>query len=134
VLLWSLIQLFVKKEACVFVKKYTDIKEEPVIVEGARGAHIRWLISEGDDAPNFAMRRFRIEKGGYTPHHTHPYEHEVFILSGEGVAVTETGEKPISEGSFVFVGADEVHQFKNTGENELVFLCMIPIIRKKNNC
>lgn len=133
-LLWGLMRLIKKKEATMFVKKYTDIKEEPVVVEGAQGAHIRWLISEADDAPNFAMRRFRIEKGGYTPHHTHNYEHEVYVVSGEGVAVTEAGEVPVNEGSFIYVGPNELHQFKNTENGDFVFLCMIPIIRKKNNC
>ncbi len=133
-LLWGLIRLLGKKEADMFVKKYTDIIEEPVTVEGAQGAHIRWLISENDDVPNFAMRRFRIEKGGFTPHHNHNYEHEVFVLEGEGVAVSDEGERPMAAGSFIYVGPNEMHQFKNTGAGELVFLCMIPIIKKKNNC
>ncbi|TYB31538.1 MAG: cupin domain-containing protein [Candidatus Mcinerneyibacterium aminivorans] len=115
----------------MIVKKYKDVKEEKVTMEGAKGAHIQWLISDKDDADNFAMRRFRIEKDGYTPFHKHPHEHETYILSGEGVMVTEDGEKEISEGSFVFVKPYEKHQFKNTGDKELIFLCMIPMINKE---
>lgn len=115
----------------MIVKKYNEINEDKVSMEGAKGAHIRWLVVEDDGAENFAMRRFRIEKDGYTPFHKHPHEHETYILEGEGVMVTEDGEKHISKGSFVFVKPYEKHQFKNTGDSELVFLCMIPLVNKE---
>jgi len=38
-----------------------------VEVDGARGVRIQWLIAEREcDAPNFAMRRFIVEPGGYS--------------------------------------------------------------------
>lgn len=115
----------------MIVKKYKDVQEKKVEMEGAKRAYIRWLISDKDDAENFAMRRFRVEKGGYTPFHKHPHEHETYILSGNGVMVTEDGEKEISKGSFLFVKPYEKHQFKNIGNEDLVFLCMIPIVDKE---
>jgi quercetin dioxygenase-like cupin family protein len=105
---------------------YTAIPNEKVEMEGAEGVKIRWLISEKDDAKNFFMRMFEIQKGGHTPLHTHPHEHEVFILEGNGILVSETKEYEFKEGYVIFVEGGKEHQFKNTGNNPLRFLCLIP--------
>ena len=109
------------------VKSYKDVAPEKVTAEGTRGATIRWLISDKDGAPNFALRLFEVEPGGYTPYHKHPWEHEVFILKGKGILVTEAGETPFEGNFFIFIPPGEMHQFKNTGDEPLVFLCIVPI-------
>ncbi len=115
----------------MIVKKYNEVAEEKVTVEGANGAHIRWLVAEKDGAPNFAMRRFRLEAGGNTPFHAHGWEHEMYVLDGEGVVVTDDGEKPVSAGTFMYVAPGENHSFRNTGAGEMAFLCMIPLVNKQ---
>lgn len=96
----------------------------------ASGVKVRWLITEETGAPNFAMRQFTVALGGYTPRHTHPWEHEAYILSGKGIVIGEDREEPISPGDVVFVPPDEEHQFRNTGNEELKFLCLIPHQKK----
>jgi quercetin dioxygenase-like cupin family protein len=108
------------------VKNYEQTEEQQVDMEGTRGATVRWLIGEGDGAPNFAMRQFTLAPGGHTPRHYHPYEHEVFVLEGEGVVFEGDAEHPLRAGDVVFVKPDEVHQFRNTGPAPLKFLCLIP--------
>jgi len=105
---------------------YRDILIEEVEEKGAKGVQVRWLISDKDGAENFAMRCFEIEPGGYTPRHTHDWEHEVFVLSGEGIVFCEGEERKISPGYVVFIPPGDEHYFKNTGEKQLVFLCLIP--------
>jgi quercetin dioxygenase-like cupin family protein len=105
---------------------YESVKVEEVPAP-AKGVKVRWLIDEKIGAPNFAMRRFTVEPGGYTPRHSHPWEHEVFILSGTGVVLGEGGEEPVKPGEVVFMPSDEEHQFRNTGDRELAFLCLIPL-------
>jgi quercetin dioxygenase-like cupin family protein len=108
--------------------KVIDSKEiglRPVNVEGAEGVKMRWLISQ-KEAPNFAMRLFELDKGGHTPLHTHPTEHEVFILEGEGELIFENKANPFKTGYVVYVPPDKLHQFKNTGNGLLRFLCLIP--------
>jgi quercetin dioxygenase-like cupin family protein len=105
---------------------YESVKEEEVPAP-AKGVKVRWLIDEKIGAPNFAMRRFTVEPGGYTPCHSHPWEHEVFILSGTGVVLGEGGKEPVKPGDVVFMPSDEKHQFRNTGDRELAFLCLIPL-------
>jgi len=106
---------------------YTEVQAEKVD-DGAKGVKVRWLISKERGAPNFAMRLFEVEPGGYTPHHTHPWEHEIFILSGKGLAVGEEGEKPIGPGNVIYIPPGERHQLRNTGDEPLRFLCLVPIV------
>ena len=110
------------------VDRSTQIESQSVVMDGASGCSVRWLINETDGAPNFAMRQFVVEPEGHTPRHSHPYEHEVYVLSGDGVVLEGDREHPIAAGDFIYVRPDEVHQFRNTGSAALTFLCMVPHI------
>jgi len=117
------------KESFMVIKKhYTDVKEKPVNMDGAKNTTIRWLIAEKDGAKNYAMRLFELEKDGNTPEHSHNWEHEVFVLSGKGALVDENGrEHPLEPGKFAYVKPNELHQFKNKGDEDFIFLCIIPL-------
>jgi quercetin dioxygenase-like cupin family protein len=91
---------------------------------------VRWLITKELGAQNFAMRLFEMEPGGHSPLHTHPWEHEVFILEGEGQLFDGNKPTPFRAGDVVFVPANERHQFKNTGQKLLRFLYLIPYMRE----
>ena len=108
------------------VQNYQQVPSQEVDMQGATGCTVRWLVGQSDGAPNFAMRRFEVARGGHTPKHTHPYEHEVFVLEGEGVVLEGDIEHSLKAGDVVFVKPDEVHQFRNTGEATLTFLCLVP--------
>jgi quercetin dioxygenase-like cupin family protein len=97
--------------------------------EGASGLKIRWLITKEMGAENFAMRLFEMVPSGHSPLHSHPWEHEVYILQGEGIVLGKDGEKVFRPGSVVFIPATEKHQFRNTGTETVRFLCIIPIKR-----
>jgi len=94
--------------------------------EGASKVSVRWLITREMGAPNFAMRLFEVEPGGHSPLHNHPWEHEVFILEGEGLVVGGKEEKKLKAGDAVFVAPSEQHQFKNNSKKKLKFLCLVP--------
>lgn len=103
---------------------YRDVPAETV-EEGACGVKIRWLITEKSGA-RFVMRHFEIEPRGYTPKHQHPWEHEVFILSGTGQLLEGQAERPFGPGDVIFIPPNELHQFRNTGAEALTLLCLIP--------
>jgi len=105
---------------------YTNVEAKDAD-EGASKLKVRWLITKEMGAPSFAMRLFEMEPEGNSPLHTHPWEHEVFVLKGKGVVVGERGEERIVPGNVVFVAPNELHQFKNTGKTTLMFLCLVPI-------
>jgi len=108
------------------VTDYQKVSLEAVEMEEAKDVKVRWLISVKDNAKNFAMRLFEVEPGGYTPYHTHDWEHEVFVLEGEGEVKVDEKVYPIKKDSVVFVEPNQKHGFTNTGDSLLKFLCLIP--------
>ncbi|MFQ6090166.1 MAG: cupin domain-containing protein [Candidatus Bipolaricaulia bacterium] len=108
------------------IKHYTEVAAERVEMEGTEGATIRWLIAEREGAPNFYMRLFELAPGGHSPRHRHDYEHEIFILEGQGTALEEGEEHRIGPGYFLFIPPNAEHQLRNTGDAVLKFLCIIP--------
>jgi quercetin dioxygenase-like cupin family protein len=109
------------------IRHALDIREEPVTMEDAEGARMRMLIGPDDGAPNFAMRMFTVDPGGHTPLHRHNFEHEVYVLEGEGVLQAAEREHRFRAGDVIYVAPNELHQFRNTGGQPLRFLCLIPI-------
>ena len=108
------------------VDHYEKSAQNRVDMPGATGCKVRKLIGAEEQAPNFAMRQFEVEPGGFTPRHCHPYEHEVFVLEGTGVVFEGDQQHPIRPGDVIYVAPNEIHQFRNPGENSLKFLCLIP--------
>ena len=104
------------------IKKYS---ESPPINE-VEGVTKREVITREDGAPNFCMRVFEVEPGSSTPAHSHPWEHEVFILSGQGMVLGDEGTIPVAGDSVVFVPPNEHHCFVNTGNELLKIICVIP--------
>lgn len=103
---------------------YTDVPSQAV--EGCPGVTIRWVIGQNVAAPNFCMRVIAVQPGASTEYHEHPWEHEVFVLEGEGIVRDANGETPIGPGSCVYVKPGEIHCFTNNGSTTLRFICVIP--------
>lgn len=103
-----------------------DVKPRLFESDEVRGVEKRVLIGKSNGAENFVMRLFTLSAGGHSPLHAHPWEHEVYILSGESTVFTPEGEKIAGAGSYVFVPPNVKHQFKNTGKGNLEFICVIP--------
>lgn len=104
------------------ITSYEEVEAKEV--EGSSKLKIRWLNTEG--SRNFAVRHIEIETNGYSPYHSHPWEHEIFVLEGNGAAVGEKGVKSISFGDLISIPSEEIHQIKNIGKSTLKVLCMIP--------
>jgi quercetin dioxygenase-like cupin family protein len=108
------------------VVQYEQVDSAPVDMDGAVGCRIRCLIGPDDAAPSFSMRQFEVAAGGHTPKHAHAYEHEVFVLEGQGSVLDGDVQRPLRPGTVVYVPPNRVHQFSNTGASALKFLCLIP--------
>lgn len=92
----------------------------------AQGVSVRWLISRAEEAHNFALRYFEIEPGGWSALDQHAHDHGVMILRGQGQVRLGEEISEIGFGDVVYIPPDEVHQFQNTGDEPLGFLCVIP--------
>jgi quercetin dioxygenase-like cupin family protein len=107
---------------------YHRVPEKKVDDPEAKDVFIRVVIGPEDGAKNFHMRYFRVRPGGHTPHHAHPWEHENYVLAGRGEVVTPDGPKAVGPGDVVFIEAGMKHQYRNAGEADFEFLCLIPAV------
>jgi quercetin dioxygenase-like cupin family protein len=105
---------------------YSEVKADEVSESGAEGTKIRWLITKDDGAEHFAMRYFEMLPGGHSPHHSHKWEHEVFILDGECLVVCGDQKKKASAGHAILIPPNTTHHFRNEGKDTLKFLCLVP--------
>jgi quercetin dioxygenase-like cupin family protein len=107
------------------VKHSLEVSAEPM--EGLPGVTVRWLWAAPDGAPTFALRLFEVEPGAATPYHSHPHEHEVYILSGQALLRGKSEQRSLDPGDTVLVLPHDEHQFVNAGRGPLRFLCAIPL-------
>ncbi len=108
------------------ITNYKDTPGQRFESEAVQGVTGRVVIGKADEANNFCMRVFTVEPGGFTPRHSHEWEHEVFIHSGVG-KVYQNGEwREVTSGTAVFIPGNEEHQFMNGGGEDFVFICLIP--------
>jgi quercetin dioxygenase-like cupin family protein len=107
-------------------KRDNEIKIEYLEDENVHNVQKKVLIGPEDGSNHIIMRRFKVTSGGFTPHHTHDFEHVVRIEKGKGIVINESGEEIIiSKGDSVFINNNEKHQFKNPYKKPLEFLCII---------
>ena len=108
---------------------YSEVPAE-IFGDDAPGVSIRWVIDEEKDgAPIYALRVIEVASGGHTPDHTHPFEHENFVIEGTGRVQIEGEWFEVSVGDVVFVPPNIQHTYVNTGDNPFKFLCGIPVSR-----
>jgi len=111
----------------MIVKQYDEVNADVVDVAGAKDTSIRWLVGKDSPAPNFYLRQLELEPGGHTPFHNHEWEHEIYVVEGDGkLNTTDNKSIPLKKGTFALVMPGEEHQFENTGDSVFKFLCIIP--------
>ena len=107
----------------MLVRSYKDVVAVPV----GEGKEKRVVIGPKEGAPTFVMRVFDLATGASSGYHSHDWEHEVFILTGEGVLVTEEGETPVKADDVIYVAPNEKHCLNNRGQDTLCFICLVPL-------
>jgi quercetin dioxygenase-like cupin family protein len=105
------------------VKHARDVEAQAV--ENGIKTTIQVLISS-QDAPNFAMRRFVIKRGGVMPKHTNTVEHEQFVLRGQACININMEVYTVRAGDVVFIPEGAPHWYVNNGNEDFEFLCIVP--------
>jgi len=100
--------------------KVSKLEDTPI--KEVHGALMREVITADDGAPNFAMRVIEVKKGMSTPSHSHPWEHEVFVLAGRAKVKGEHGETEIGKDSVIYIPPNEHHCFESIGDEPLRFV------------
>ena len=85
------------------------------------------VLGPGDGVPNYVMLWVQHPPGGSSAQHVHAWEHQAYIVEGEGVLWVEGEEYPIRAGDAVLVPPAVEHQFRNTGETTLSRVTVNPL-------
>ena len=105
------------------VKHATDVEAKDVLA--GKDTTIQVLISS-KEGPNFALRRFTMQKGGGMPRHTNTLEHEQYVLRGHARISIGDDTYEVKAGDVVFIPEGVIHSYQNLGEEPFEFLCVIP--------
>jgi quercetin dioxygenase-like cupin family protein len=105
------------------VKKSNDVEARNVAA--GKDTTIQVLIS-AQEGPNFALRKFSMQRGGGMPRHTNTVEHEQYILRGEATITIGDETHHVKTGDVVFIPAGAIHSYENPGDEPFEFLCIIP--------
>ena len=98
------------------------VLESPEVKEAA----MKVLISPKEGWEGYVMRVIELGKDGYSPKHTHDWPHINYILEGSGSLHINGKDTPLEAGSYAYVPAGSLHQYKNEGSGMLRFICIVP--------
>lgn len=107
----------------MLIRNYQDT---PVISYGGN-IEKRVVIGPQQGAPTFVMRIFDLPPGTASPWHQHDWEHEVFVLAGSGLAISNEDETVVGPGDAIFIPPNEMHCLKNNGQDAFRFMCLVPL-------
>ena len=75
------------------------------------------------------MRHFEIRPGGIIPLHSHPEEHQIFVLDGKAKVLGDVEGLTAKKDDVVFVPSEMPHGYDNTeGTKSFRFICVIPLL------
>lgn len=110
----------------MIINNIENLLAKEVSHPSAKNASMKVLVSPLEGWQGWVMRLLIVGKDGYTPKHSHPWPHINFMVSGEGELMVEGEVTKVSAGSYAYVPANKLHQFKNIGEQEFQFICIVP--------
>ena len=105
------------------VKHVNDVEARDVAA--GKATTLQVLIS-AQEGPNFALRRFSMQKGGGMPAHTNTVEHEQYVLRGHARVGIGEETYEVCPGDVVLIPEGAVHYYENTGQEPFEFLCIVP--------
>lgn len=98
-------------------------------VEKVRTRHgklLQWLIPCETSGSPFEMRYVEVLQESVPSEESHVWEHQVYVVSGEGFVTLAGVEYPLNPGDALYIAPDEPHSFRNDHAEPLGFICTIP--------
>jgi quercetin dioxygenase-like cupin family protein len=106
--------------------RWEGVERQSYGVSGLEGVTKQVVIGSDEGAGNFAVRYFELAPGARSSLDLHDHDHGVVVMRGRGVVRLGGATHEIGFGDAVYVAPREVHQFENTGDEPLGFLCVVP--------
>jgi quercetin dioxygenase-like cupin family protein len=94
-------------------------------VAAGRDTSMQVLVGPEEGAPNFVLRRFRMEKGGSIPAHTNEVEHEQYVLRGRANIKIGDEVHDVRAHDTLYIPAGVPHSYEVI-EGPFEFLCVVP--------
>lgn len=105
------------------IKNLSNFEKEKI--SGGVNTYKQVLIGP-DIAPNFAMRKFIIEPGGFMPLHSNTVEHEQLVLNGKAEVIIGENKYEVKKDDVVYIPAGINHSYKTIGNESFEFICIVP--------
>lgn len=86
--------------------------------------------AQGEATVTFRMVEIPVAMPGEkrrNPHRHLGFEECIFVLAGEGITWSTTGEYPVKTGDTILIPAGEPHVTRNVGSVPLMLLCFFPV-------
>ncbi len=106
-----------------------NIRDLPVVTAGHFIENSTKKIVFGPEGrfwDDYVMRLFTLEPEAESSVHAHAWPHWFFCIQGEGYFLIDKERVPLEFGTWVHIPGGVRHNFGNTGEGELMGLCIVP--------
>ncbi len=108
------------------VIKGNEIRLEEMTIEGVRDMSGTNVIGPEQGWQSHTLRVFRLRPGGFSPRHSHDWEHVNYVIKGSGKLRLGNNINDLKKGSFAFVPPNVEHQFENPSDEDFEFICIVP--------
>lgn len=110
----------------MFISDIDTIPRKELKADTMKNVTKQVLVGPAQGWDSHVMRVFTLGKQGYTPKHSHRWPHINYIISGEGTLFADGTEYPVKAGGTAYVPGGIEHQFRQKGEEEFSFICIVP--------
>jgi mannose-6-phosphate isomerase-like protein (cupin superfamily) len=107
----------------MYIKKLNDCKE---IISGDN-CLLREILNPLKDelSIRYSMAHARVAPGESTLKHRLAGSEVYYIIKGKGIMYIDSEEREAGEGDTVYIPPHSMQSIKNTGEEELIFMCIV---------
>lgn len=110
----------------MFISDLDSIEKIKLEADTMKNVTKQVLVGPQQGWDSHVMRVFTLGKDGYTPRHSHLWPHINYIIAGEGILFVDGKEYPVKAGGTAYVPGGSEHQFRQKGNSEFSFICIVP--------
>lgn len=110
----------------MFVSHRDEIEGKKLSGDAIKNVTKQVLVGPEQGWEDWVMRMFTVGKDGFSPRHAHDWPHIIYVVEGQAELYYDGTEYPVRAGSVMFINPGKDHQLSQKGEDDLVFICIVP--------